>query len=322
VTQTDSAAPTSQTDRDGESLRTVVVAASANLAIALAKGVAALLTGSAALWAETAHSVADTGNQLLLFIGLQRSSRKADRQHPFGYGQERFFWAFLAALGVFLVGGLLSIAEGVRSWLLPEPLESPWIGLGVLLVAAVFESISWLTALKQLRSGAKERSRTILEHLKRVSDPSAAAVFLEDSAALIGLALAFAALVLHLVTGQALWDALASIAIGILLMTVAWLLARRTKGLLVDESAPADVVARVREAIMESDWIASIRDLQAIYIGPAQLLVTAEVVPKPELVDGPASALISDVAELKDRLEESPAITSASITLAIPAERH
>jgi cation diffusion facilitator family transporter len=316
VTQTDSAAPTSQADRDGESLRTVVVAAGANLAIALAKGVAALLTGSAALWAETAHSVADTGNQLLLFIGLQRSTRKADQQHPFGYGQERFFWAFLAALGIFLIGGLLSIAEGVRSWLLPEPLESPWIGIGVLLVAAVFEAISWRTALKQLRSGAKERSRTIFEHLKRVSDPSAAAVFLEDSAALVGLALALVALVLHLVTGQAIWDALASIAIGILLMTVAWLLARRTKGLLVDESAPADVLDRLREAILESEWIEQIQDLQAIYIGPAQLLVTVEVEPTRELVDGPAATLISEVAELKGRLEESPAITSASVTLA------
>jgi Co/Zn/Cd efflux system component len=158
----------------------------------------------------------------------------------------------------------------------------------------------------------------MVEHLKRVSDPSAAAVFLEDTAALIGLALALAALILHLVTGQAIWDALASIAIGILLMAVAWLLARRTKGLLVDESAPVDVLDRLRESILESDWISSIRDLQAIYIGPAQLLVTAEVEPKRELVDGPAVRLIGDVAALKDRLEESPAITSASVTLATP----
>jgi cation diffusion facilitator family transporter len=305
------------TDADGESLRTVVVACSANLAIAVAKGIAALLTGSAALWAETAHSIADTGNQVLLFIGLQRSSRVPDRDHPFGYGQERFFWAFLAALGIFLIGGLLSIAEGVRSWLLPEPLESPWTGIIVLVVAAFFELISWRTALKQLRTGARLRRRSVRQHLTRVSDPSAAAVFLEDSAALVGLGLALAALLLHLVTGSALWDSLASVVIGLLLMVVAYLLARRTKALLVDESAPQDILDLLRAAIAEPEWVASVDDLQAVYIGPSQLLVMARVAPRS--LDRPAAEVVAHAEALRSDLLANPAVTAVAITLTVPS---
>src|SRR3954464_400344 len=139
----------------GGSYRTVVVAVAANLAIALAKIVAALLTGSASMWAEALHSIADTGNEVLLFVGLHKSTRAPDRSRPFGYGQERFFWAFLAALGIFLIGGALSVGEGVRSLLLPEPVESLWVGIVVLVVAAGFESYSWHTARQQLREGAR-----------------------------------------------------------------------------------------------------------------------------------------------------------------------
>src|SRR5690349_875313 len=245
----------------GDSKRTIVVAVIANLAIAVAKTVAALLTGSTSMWAEAAHSLADTGNEVLLFVGLRRSVKRPDERHPFGYGQERYFWAFLAALGIFLIGGALSIGEGIRGLLLPEALESVWIGIGVLVVAFGFEGYSWHTARQQLRRESEERRRSMSEHLRLASDPSAPTVFLEDSAALIGVAIAFVALVLHAVTGWAPWDAIGSICIGLLLIVVAFLLARRTKGLLLEEAAPADVVAPIRAEIGRADWVGEIREL-------------------------------------------------------------
>src|SRR5512133_2155730 len=143
------------------SFRTVVVAVVINLAIFVAKGLAALLTGSAALWAETLHSLADTGNEVLLFVGVRRSGRPADDRHPYGYGQERWFWAFLAALGIFVVGGALSIAEGVYSLISPEPLEDVGIGVAVLVVSLALEAFSWRTARNQLRAEARARHRSL-----------------------------------------------------------------------------------------------------------------------------------------------------------------
>ncbi|WP_433222590.1 cation diffusion facilitator family transporter [Dactylosporangium sp. CS-047395] len=300
---------------DESSTRTVLVAAGANLAIAVAKAVAALITGSAAMWAETMHSFADTGNEVLLFLGLRRSKRKPDRNHPFGYGQERYFWAFLAALGIFLVGGLLSIGEGVRSLLVPEPLESPWIGIGVLVVSAGFEGWSWLTARRQLREDAKARRRSVREHLVRASDPSATTVYLEDSAALIGLALALAAIVLHMITGWAWWDPAASMAIGVLLAVVAWLLARRSKALLIDAAAPDDVMETLRDSIGPQPWIEEVRELRAVYVGPSQLLVTLDVAPCGDLRARPAGELVDHVTDLRERLLRHPAVADAVITV-------
>jgi cation diffusion facilitator family transporter len=296
----------------GGTARTVVVAVVANLAIAVAKIVAAVLTGSASLWSEAAHSVADTGNEVLLFVGLHRSKKEADERHPFGYGQERYFWTFLAAVGIFLVGGLLSLGEGVRSLLMPEPLESVWIGIGVVVVAAGFEAYSWNTARRELRSGARARQRTMLQHLRRTSDPSATTVYLEDSAALIGLALALAALLLHAVTGWAPWDAIGSMSIGVLLVAVAVLLARRSKALLLDQSAPPDVLRPVRAVVSEAPWVADVRRLHAVYVGPSRLLVNVWVVPADA---GSAQELTRCVAQLREALLEAPAVAEATVTL-------
>jgi cation diffusion facilitator family transporter len=302
------------------SARTVIVAEAANLTIAIAKIVAALLTGSASMAAEAAHSVADTGNELLLYIGLRRSSKGPDERHPFGYGQERYFWAFLAALGIFLVGGALSIAEGVRSLLSPEPVESLVVGIGVLVVSACFEGISWHTARKQLREGARQRRRSITQQLRRASDPSATTVFLEDSAALTGIAIALAALILHAVTGSAIWDAAGSIIIGVLLIVVAGLLARRSKALLLDESAPPDILEPIRERLSAVDWVGDLCDLQAVYVGPSQLLVNVWVTPanSDELSAG---ELTRQVGDLRASLMDVPAIAQATVTLADPGTR-
>jgi cation diffusion facilitator family transporter len=303
------------TNEGGDSTRTVVVAVAANFAIAVAKIVAALITGSASMWAEALHSVADTGNEVLLFVGLRRSAKGPDDRHPFGYGQERYFWTFLAALGIFLIGGVLSIGEGVRSLLLPEPLESLWVGIGVLVVAAGFESYSWHTARKQLRAESRERNRSMVEHLRRASDPSATTVFLEDTAALIGLALALLALVLHAVTGWAGWDAVGSIGIGVLLVVVAFLLARRSKRLLLDESPPPDVLEPIRAQVVAADWVGTVRDLHAVYVGPYSLLVNVSVTPAPAYLDRPAGDLIGCVGDLRSRLLGNDVISKVTVTL-------
>ncbi|TWG12915.1 cation diffusion facilitator family transporter [Actinoplanes teichomyceticus] len=299
----------------GESTWTVLVAVAANGAIAVAKIVAGLLTGSASMWAEAAHSIADTGNEVLLLIGLKRSRREPDERHPFGYGQERYFWTFLAALGIFLVGGVLSIGEGVRGMLMPEPVESLGVGIGVLVVAAGFESYSWYTAHKQLRAESRQRNRSLRHHLRHASDPSATTVFLEDTAALAGLGIALVALILHAVTGWAGWDAVGSMSIGLLLILVAWLLARRSKGLLLDESAPADVLDPIREQVRGEAWVGRIRDLHAVWVGPSQLLVNVWVTPAAAVRDAPAAQLLAHSDDLRRRLMADDAIARVTVTL-------
>jgi cation diffusion facilitator family transporter len=299
----------------GDSARTVIVAVLANLAIAVAKIVAALLTGSASLWAEALHSVADTGNEVLLFVGLRRSAGPPDPEHPFGRGQERYFWAFLAALGIFLVGGALSVGEGIRSLLLPEPLESLWVGIGVLLVSACFEGYSWHTARKQLRSNARDQRRSLTEQLMRASDPSATTVFLEDSAALIGLAVALAGLVLHAVTGWSGWDAIGSIIIGMLLIGVAFLLARRSKALMLEEAAPADVVEPIRARVTAVDWVGDLTDLHAVYVGPSRLLVNLWIRPGDAELAEPGGDLVKRVDRLRDDLLADPGIAQVTVTV-------
>ncbi len=288
--------------------RTVVIAVLANLGVAIAKGIAALLTGSAAMLAETVHSVADTANEVLLYIGLRRSSPKPDPSHPFGYGQERWFWSFMAALGIFLVGGLLAIAEGVRSLLNPEPLESFLVGVAVLVVSFVLEGISWRNAYKEVRKEAQGADRSLSDHLTVSSDPTAQTVFYEDTAALIGLVLAIAALVLHHVTGSAVYDAVASILIGVLLSVVAFLLTRHNRRLLIDSSAPPDLVQRMHEDLASRPGVVAVSTLQAVWIGPRQLLLAAD------LVYAPGEDVVARIAELRDELLEEPVIAAVKLT--------
>jgi cation diffusion facilitator family transporter len=307
----------SQPDGNPGSTRTVLVAVLVNFAIAVAKALAAAVTGSAALWAETAHSVADTGNEVLLFVGLRRSARPKDPRHPFGHGQERWFWTFLAALGLFVVGGVLSVIKGIDTLRHGIPVESVGVGVAVLVVSSVLEAISWRTAHRQLREEATARNRTLTQQIARGSDPTAATVFLEDTAALIGLALALLALILHAVTGSALWDAGASIAIGLLLGVVAFLIARRTKGLLIDESAPADVLSRLHERFAAETWIREVATLTAVFVGPARLLVHAHVVPTADAASAAAHVLVEQISALRADLLIADVISAVEIT-AVP----
>jgi cation diffusion facilitator family transporter len=294
------------------SVRTVVVAVAANLLVAVAKGVAAVLTGSAAMLAETTHSVADTFNEVLLYIGVRQGARPANARHPFGYGQARFFWSLLAAIGIFVIGGLFAIADGVQTLRHPEPVTNVPVGVAVLLVSAGLEGLSWRTARWRLGAEPTPRHLDLGEYLATSSDPTPAAVFLEDSAALIGLALALVALLLHIMTGSAVWDGAASLLIGLLLIVVAYLLMRRNGALLIDEAAPADVRERLWQAVVREPWVAEVAELTAVYIGPKQLLVLAHVVP----VDG--TDLTASVGRLRRRLLAVPAIAAVEIT---PVER-
>jgi cation diffusion facilitator family transporter len=300
------------TQPEDASLRTVVVAVAANLLVAVAKGVAALLTGSAAMVAETTHSIADTFNEVLLYVGVRSGARPADERHPFAYGKAGYIWSLLAAVGIFVVGGLFAIAVGVQTLRRPEPVTNVAVGVAVLLVSAGLEATSWRRARRQLRSEAAARHLDLGEYLVTSSDPTPTAVFLEDSAALAGIALALAALVLHITTGSALWDGAASLLIGLLLIAVAVVLMRRNLALLTDEAAPADIRERLRQAVAREPWVAEVAELTAVYIGPRHLLVLAHVVP----VDG--ADLAGNIGRLRRRLLAVPAIAAAEIT---PIER-
>jgi cation diffusion facilitator family transporter len=294
------------------SVRTVVVAVAVNLLVAVAKGVAAVLTGSAAMLAETTHSIADTANEVLLYVGVRHGARPADDRHPLGYGQARYLWSLLAAIGIFVIGGLLAIADGIQSLRQPEPLTDVPVGVAVLLVSAGLEGLSWRTAHRQLRAEANARHLDLGEYMAVSSDPTPTTVFLEDSAALIGLALALVALVLHLVTGSAVWDGAASLLIGLLLIVVAFVLMRRSGALLIDEAAPAEIRERLREGVAAEPWVAEVAELTAVYVGPRQLLVLAHVVP----VQG--ADLVGGVGGLRRRLLSLPAVAAVEIT---PVER-
>ena len=266
------------TDQRDASFASVMTALAANSAIALAKGIAAALTGSPALLAETLHTLADAGNEVLLFIALRRSRRPPDPSHPLGYGPERYYWALLAAVGMFVIGGALSIWEGVHALIDPPELDAFWVGVGVLVLALALDSISRAVALRQLRRQAAERGLSMRELLRETPDPTVVTVYLEDSIDVLGAALALIALVLHRVTGSAIPDAIATIIIGLLLGYVALKLTSRNRELLANQGVPERYVASMRERLAAVEGVEAVARLEAVYLGPGEVLVAADVV--------------------------------------------
>jgi len=260
-----------------ESTGTVLLAGAANLSVAAAKVVGGLLSGSAAMLAEGAHSIADTLNQAFLLTALKRSRKPADSRHPFGYGKERYFWSMLAAVGIFVLGAGFSVLEGVESILHPEPLTSLVVVYSVLGASFVFEGVSWLKAFKQLRSEAKKASEGTVDHLLTTAEPAAKTVAFEDTAALIGIALAAVGVTMHYVTGQAFWDGAASIAIGLLLVVVAYALGRENKSLLIGQALPEDVRDGICEVIADSPGIDTVVELLTMLLAPDEVLVAARI---------------------------------------------
>lgn len=265
-------------ESEGGSTLTVVLAGVMNLAIAIMKLIAGVITGSAAMLAEAAHSVADTFTELLLLTALKVSDRPADRRHPFGYGKARYFWSLLAAVSIFVSGAVFALYEGF-STIFGEPEEStsPHVAYLVLIIAFALESVSWTQAQRQVRREAAEQGRTLLEHLRHGDDPTSKTVLYEDSAALLGLLIAFAGVGLHQLSGSSVWDGVASVAIGLLLAFVAFLLGRTNAGLLIGRQAAVDLVYSIRDTLVAAREIEAVVDLQTMLIGTDRVLVCARV---------------------------------------------
>ena len=250
--------------------RAILWAFGANLGIALAKSGAFFFTGSSSMLAESIHSFADTGNQLLLLLGMNRAKQAPDAEHPLGYGKATYFWSFIVALLLFSVGGLFSIYEGVQKLHEDGPIEKPWIALGVLGFSLVLESLSMRGCLQEIN---KLRGRKPLwRWLRESRSAELVVVFGEDLAALLGLTLAFAFVGLALLTGQRVYDAYGSLAIGVLLVVVAVLVAERISKLLIGRSAEPELTEALRAQIARDPAIAQVLHLITLQIGPEVMI--------------------------------------------------
>jgi cation diffusion facilitator family transporter len=260
--------------------RAIFAALFANLGIALTKFGAYVLTGSSSMLAESIHSLADTGNQGLLLIGGRRAKRGATEQHPFGYGRERYLYAFLVAIVLFSVGGLFALYEGYHKMSEREGIHSwQWVPVTVLLVALVLESFSLRTAI--VESNRVRGRAGWVAFVRHSKAPELPVVLLEDCAALLGLVFALIGVSLTLVTGDGIWDGLGSIAIGLLLVTVAVLLGIETKSLLLGEGANPEAVERIRAALEDDVLVERVIHMRTMHLGPEELLVAAKIAVPP-----------------------------------------
>jgi cation diffusion facilitator family transporter len=256
----------------------VLAAFAANIAIAVTKFIAFVITGSASMLAESVHSVADSGNQALLLIGRRQARREETEEHQFGFGAERYFYGFIVALVLFTVGAVFSVFEGVQRILHPEHLTSPAVALAVLGIAAVLEGLSFRTAIVESNQAKSPNAwRGFIAFIRRAKAPEIPAVLLEDSAALAGLVFALCAVALTTITGNARWDGVGSLGIGVLLGFVAVILATETKSLLIGESATADVERAVVAALEDGPEVERVIHLRTLHLGPETLLVAAKI---------------------------------------------
>jgi cation diffusion facilitator family transporter len=285
-------------DHEDESTLTVVVAILANFGIAVAKGIAGALSGSAAMLSEAAHSVADTTNQGLLLVAVHRSNKPADERHPFGYGRERYFWSLLAAVGIFVGGGVFAVLQGIRELLDPGGEHSYYtLTYSVLAIAFVLESASWLQATRQLRADARNTNRSFRDQLWHTTDPAATTVFFEDSAALAGLVLAALGVGLHQATGHHQWDSVASICIGVLLAVVAVLLGKENRSLIVGEAADPRLVRAVERLLASYDGVTSVDEVLTMVTGRGEVFVAVHL----DLVDTLSAAEVEALARDMER---------------------
>lgn len=256
---------------------TVLIAFLANVLVAIAKTVAAIITSSASMVAEAAHSWADAGNEVFLLIADRQGARKKDERHPLGYGRSAFVWSLIAAFGIFTAGAIVSIMHGIQELGSDEPVESPVIAYIVLGIAFVLEGASFTQALIRSRRLARERGSSTWDFVIETSDTTLRAVFFEDAAALIGLVIAGGSIAIHEVTGEAVWDAVGSILVGILLAVVAVLLIGRNLSFIVGTSASPELRSRVGRALLEDPAIERVTYLHIEYVGPNRLFIVAEI---------------------------------------------
>ena len=277
------------------SRKAIVAAFFANLGIALAKFAGFLITRSAGLLAESGHSLADTGNQALLMLGSRRGRRPADPEHPFGYGSERYFWAFVVALVLFSMGGLFALYEGIEKLRHPHQLDNAVVAFIILGVAIVLESFSLRTAVKEAQP-LRTAGTSWTEFIRTAKAPELPIVLLEDVGAEIGLCFALLGLALAETTGNPRWDAIGSIAIGALLVVIALVLATEMKRLLIGEAASDSDIARITTALSSAPDVNSIIHLRTVHLGPDDLLVAAKV-------DFDHSLSVAELALAIDRAE-------------------
>lgn len=256
-------------------LRAVVAALLANMGIAVSKFVAFAFTGSSSMLTEAIHSVADSGNQILLLIGNKRSKKGADARHNFGYGRRRFVYGFIVAIVLFLVGGLFSLYEGLHKIQHPEEVRDAWIAFLVLGIAIILEAGSFRTALIEARKAKGPRS--LLRFLRDSRQPELPVILLEDAGALVGLVFALCGVSLAVVTGNGVWDGVGALGVGALLVVIAVFLAMEMAAMLVGETALPEEVAAIQAALEASDGVLRVIHLRTLHVGPDELLVAAKI---------------------------------------------
>jgi cation diffusion facilitator family transporter len=281
-----------QSAAEGESARTILVALVANIVIAVAKLVAGLISGSAALLGEAIHSFADSVNEVLLGYSLRRGRIPADATHPLGHGREQFLWAFMAAIASFLIGGCLSIGLAIREFATGGRTGDTRLAWIVLAIAFIADGVSWLQGMRQTRRQARAWDTTTWRYLLSTSDPALRAVVIEDNVALVGLGIAAAGLALSQLTGSETPDAVAALLIGILLAITAFGLGRLLADYLVGRTLPQPLLERLHDVLATSPGIEEVLLVRAVYVGPEEVIVTAKVHPASNLtVDQLARAM-------------------------------
>jgi cation diffusion facilitator family transporter len=285
--------------------KAIVAALGANIGIAATKFVAAAVSGSASMFAEAIHSLADSGNQVLLIVGGRRSRREATENHPFGFGRSRYIYAFLVSIVLFSIGGLFSIVEGINKLHESHELEQAWLPLTVLGVSILLETFSLRTALSEVK---KDRGdKTLIQYIRHAKAPELPVVVLEDIAALVGLVLAFAGVGLTVLTHNPIFDAIGTLAIGGLLVLVAIVLGLETSSLLVGEGATTADVSDIRKALEDAKGINSVIHLKTLYLGPDEIMLGAKIAVSPNVT-------AQEIAQIIDDAE-------AAVRTAIPAVR-
>jgi cation diffusion facilitator family transporter len=299
------------------SITTVLVAFAANVVVAIAKTVAAVVTGSASLLAEAAHSWADSGNEIFLLVANRRSRRPPDAAHPLGHGREAYVWSLLAALGLFVAGAAVSVTHGVQELVHPEPATAYAVGYVVLGVSFVLEGISFARSVRQARPTAELLNRDLIDAVMATSDPTLRAVFAEDAAALVGLVIAAAGLGTRELTGSSTPDAVGSILVGVLLGIVATFLINRNREFLIGEEADPRVRAAAIEALLAEPEVARVTYLRLEYVGPRLVSVIGDV----DLSgDDTESHVAVRLRALESKIAASPAVAGAVLSLSAPDE--
>jgi cation diffusion facilitator family transporter len=294
---------------------TVVLAFCANLAVAIAKTIAAFLTGSASMTAEAAHSWADTGNEIFLLIADRRGAIERDDEHPLGYGRETYFWSTIAAFGLFTAGAVISVAHGIQELNAPESSRDVWVAYLVLGISAILEAFSFQQALRQARGAARERGQRTLDHVLTSSNTTLRAVFAEDAAALVGLVIAFFGVLLHQLTGDAVYDAIGSILVGVLLGIVAIVLMDRNRRFVVGQEASDEVTNAVLREVLASDAIERVTYLHLEFVGPSRIYLVAAV----DLTgNDDESRLAVRLHTIEQAIEQNEYIQRAVLTLSMP----